>query len=145
MEIERKFLVRGDFPRERGVRIVQGYLCSDPERTVRVRIADTRAFLTIKGLGEGACRPEWEYEIPLSDAEELMVLAESTIEKHRWFVDAGDGHTFEVDEFHGENEGLIIAELEQEDADEPFARPPWLGDEVTGDSRYFNSQLARRR
>lgn len=145
-ETERKFLVRGDFPRDEGVRIVQGYLGSAPERTVRVRICGDKGFLTVKGIASesGMSRFEWEREISIADAESLLAIAEpGVIEKYRWLVPASDGHTFEVDEFHGDNEGLIVAEIELGSEDEAFARPAWLGDEVTGIDRYYNSMLAK--
>lgn len=147
-EIERKFLVTGPYRDQatRAVRIVQGYLSSVPERSVRVRIAGDRAFLTVKGSGNvsGASRFEWETEIPAADAEALLARCEpGVIDKVRHDVPVGR-HTFEVDEFHGENEGLVIAELELEAEDEPYERPSWLGAEVTGDARYYNASLARR-
>lgn len=147
-EIERKFLVTGDFRRHATgqTRIVQGYLSSIPERTVRVRIKGKQGFLTIKGIGNrsGASRYEWEREIPVSEADELLAICEpGVIDKVRYLVPAGR-HTFEVDEFHGANEGLIVAEVELASEDESFARPAWLGDDVTGDARYYNSMLMRQ-
>ncbi|MBW7933263.1 MAG: CYTH domain-containing protein [Gemmatimonadaceae bacterium] len=147
VEIERKFLVAGPFQplATRTERIVQGFLSSVPERTVRVRIRGSQGFLTIKGLGNasGVSRFEWEREIPLADAERLLQLCEpGVIEKERHLVPAG-AHTFEVDEFHGENEGLVVAEIELSSEDEAFERPTWLGAEVTGDPRYFNAMLAK--
>ncbi len=146
-EIERKFLVRGPFKDKASgsVRIVQGYLCSVPERTVRVRIAAQKAFLTIKGAGNlsGTTHFEWEHPISVEDAEALLTLCEKgTIDKTRYFVPY-EGHTFEVDEFHGENNGLVMAELELSDENEPFEKPEWLGKEVTGDNRYYNAYLSR--
>ncbi len=144
-EIERKFLIRGEFPRENGIRIVQGYLCSTPERTVRVRIMGDIGYLTIKGAGNdsGTTRFEWEKEISVAEAESLLTIAlPGMIDKYRWFVPVGDGHIFEVDEFHGTNEGLIIAEIEVGSEDEAFIKPTWLGEEVTGDPRYYNSMLS---
>ena len=146
-EIERKFLVSGGFRSgaNGATRITQGYLCSVPERTVRVRIRGDRGYITVKGAGSasGASRFEWEKEIPADEARELMRLCEpGVIDKTRWIVPIGT-HTFEVDEFHGENEGLILAEVELGSEDEPFERPSWLGDEVTGDPRYYNSTLSR--
>lgn len=146
-EIERKFLVRGPFQDQvqRSTRIVQGYLCSVPERTVRVRVKGDKGYLTIKGIGSasGASRFEWEREIPVPEAEELLALCEpGVIDKVRHLVPAG-AHTFEVDEFHGENAGLVVAEVELAAEDEAFQRPPWLGTEVTGDTRYFNSMLMK--
>jgi adenylate cyclase len=146
-EIERKFLVAGSFHDQatRQTRIVQGYLCSVPERTVRVRIKGTQGFLTIKGIGNasGASRFEWEREVPPDEAEQLLAICEpGVIDKVRYLVPFG-GHTFEVDEFHGENEGLIVAELELASEHEAFPRPPWLGAEVTGDTRYYNAMLMK--
>lgn len=148
-EIERKFLVRGEFRDEefKAVRIVQGYLCSAPERTVRVRIKGESGFITIKGEGSvtGVSRYEWEKEIPLSEAEELLGLAEQgVIDKTRHLIRNTDGvHLWEVDEFHGDNEGLAVAEIELSNEDDPFDKPDWLGEEVTGDSRYYNSALSK--
>ncbi len=146
-EIERKFLVKGEFRNEAEnvTRIIQGYLSSVPERTVRVRIKGTRGFITVKGGGtiSGATRYEWEKEIPVAEAEDLLKLCEpGLIEKTRFEVRKGD-HIFEVDEFSGDNAGLIIAEIELESEDELFERPAWLGDEVTGISRYYNSELKK--
>lgn len=146
-EIERKFLVVGPFRAHAGkqTRIVQGYLCSVPERTVRVRIKGALGFLTIKGIGNasGASRYEWEREIPLAEAEQLLALCEpGVIDKTRYLVTVGR-HTFEVDEFHGDNEGLVVAELELASEDEAFPRPEWLGVEVTGDPRYYNAMLMK--
>ena len=146
--VERKFLVSGDFrSASAGVeRIVQGYLCSDPARTVRVRIKGQRAFLTIKGrsTADGLSRYEWEKEIQVAEAEELLKLCErGVIEKDRYMVPV-QGHVFEVDVFYGENEGLVMAELELSDESESFHRPEWLGDEVTGDLRYYNSMLGNK-
>lgn len=145
-EIERKFLVRGDFRRDasQSVRIRQGYLCSAPERTVRVRIRGDKAYITVKGLGNatGVSRFEWEKEISVADAEELLKLCEpGMIDKTRYLVNAG-AHTYEVDEFHGDNEGLVVAEIELNSENEEFFRPGWLGREVTGDRRYYNSSLS---
>ncbi len=141
-EIERKFLVRGDDWRtDQGVRFIQGYLNRDKERTVRLRIAGTQAFLTIKGINTGATCSEYEYEIPLIDAEELWKICDGPlIEKTRYKVAYG-GMIWEVDEFHGDNEGLVVAEVELQKEDQYFERPGWLGQEVTSDARYFNSNL----
>lgn len=147
-EIERKFRVTGNaFTGEAyaAQRIVQGYLCSAPGRTVRVRIRGEKGYLTIKGPsdGKGLSRYEFEQEIPLPDAERLLALCEpGVIDKTRYLVRAGR-HVFEVDVFRGENEGLVIAEVELSSEDEPFERPPWLGEEVSGDRRYYNSMLAQ--
>ena len=143
LEIERKFLVSGDFrPHVSGSsRIVQGYLCSSAGKTVRVRIIGEKGFLTIKGPTlPGSCsRFEWETQIPLKDAEELLRLCDSgVIDKVRHLVKAGD-HVYEVDEFSGENKGLVVAEIELSSEDEDFERPEWLGREVTGERRYYNS------
>lgn len=146
-EIERKFLVTGSFKEQatRQTRIVQGYLSSVPERTVRVRIKGEKGFLTIKGIGNasGAARFEWEREVPVDEVEQLLAICEpGVIDKVRYLVPAGE-HTFEVDEFHGENEGLIVAEVELGSEDEAYVRPSWLGREVTGDPKYFNSMLMK--
>lgn len=146
-EIERKFLVNGEFKNlaTKQTRITQGYLSSVPERTVRVRIKGDKGFITIKGIGNasGASRYEWEKEIPVSEAEELLEICEpGVIDKTRYLVKNGD-HVFEVDEFYGDNEGLIVAELELKSEDETFSKPEWLGKEVTGDTRYFNSMLMK--
>ena len=146
-EIERKFLVEStDFIKESTVnnRIVQGYLNSNPERTVRVRIKGNKGFLTIKGKGNenGTTRFEWEKEISLSEAEALLQLCESgIIDKIRYEIPLGK-HTFEVDIFSGENQGLIIAEVELTSENEFFEQPNWLGKEVTGDKKYYNSHLS---
>ena len=148
LEIERKFLVQRGY-REQATgyrRIVQGYLCSVPERTVRVRIAGDQGYLTIKGIGggSGASRYEWEREIPVAEADALLALCEpGVIDKIRYLVPVGR-HTFEVDEFHGENDGLVIAEVELASEEEAFERPSWLGAEVTGDPRYYNSALMKQ-
>lgn len=146
-EIERKFLVRGEFKSlaYASERIVQGYLSSVPERTVRVRIKGKKGFLTIKGAADeqGVSRYEWEKEIPANEAQELMQLCEpGVIDKDRYLVKSGR-HVFEVDEFRGENAGLILAEVELQAAAEDFERPEWLGEEVTGDKRYYNSMLSK--
>lgn len=146
-EIERKFLVKGDFKAEamNEIRIVQGYLSSNPERIVRVRVKGTKGFLTIKGIcnASGASRYEWEREIPVNEAEELLQICEpGLINKVRHLVKAGK-HTYEVDEFFGDNQGLIIAEVELSSEDEAFDKPDWLGEEVTGYTRYYNSMLLK--
>jgi CYTH domain-containing protein len=142
-EIERKFRVHGTgWAQGAGTRIRQGYLNRDKERTVRVRIAGDKAFLTIKGVSRGASRAEFEYPIPPEDAEQLLKLSDGPIiEKIRYVIDH-EGSTWEVDEFHGDNAGLVVAEIELTSEDQPFSRPPWLGSEVTEDSRYFNASLA---
>lgn len=144
-EIERKFLVTGEFKplAHASERITQGYLCRDRGKTVRIRVAGNRAFITVKGPPNpgGASRYEWEKEIPLQDAGELMRLCGAeVIEKRRYYITAGR-HTFEVDEFEGENRGLVIAEIELSSEDEEFIKPGFLGEEVTGDARYYNSML----
>lgn len=148
LEIERKFLVTSDafiaqaFTKNQ---IAQGYLNSHPERTVRVRIKGESGFLTIKGKGDasGTTRFEWETEISLMEARPLLALCEKgVIQKTRYEVLLGK-HTFEVDVFSGENEGLIIAEIELSAADEVFENPDWLGNEVTNDARYYNAYLSQ--
>ncbi len=142
-EIERKFLVKGTPWREgTGVPFSQGYLSRVKERTVRVRIAGDRSFLTIKGVTKGAARAEFEYEIPMADAEQLLKLSDGPIIQKKRHVIDHDGCKWEVDEFLGDNAGLVIAEIELASEDQSFSRPPWLGVEVTHDSRYFNSNLA---
>lgn len=148
-EIERKFLVKGDFKDfvTKSTRIVQGYLSSVPERTVRVRVKGDKGFLTIKGIGNesGASRFEWEKEISVEDAQNLLKICEpGVIDKTRYIVPAGDDLKFEVDEFYGDNEGLTVAEIELPSEDYPFDKPDWLGEEVTGDVRYYNSMLMKK-
>ena len=147
MEIERKFLVKGEYKKHavRSFRIVQGYLSSAIGRTVRIRIKSDKGYITIKGKSNksGLSRYEWEKEITLNDAEELMKLCEpGVIEKTRYEIPSGK-HTYEVDEFYGDNNGLTIAEIELESEDEYFIKPDWLGTEVTGDRRYYNSCLSK--
>jgi adenylate cyclase len=147
-EIERKFLVKSDqFKAEaaKSTRITQGYLSSVPERTVRVRIKGDHGYITVKGMGSdsGASRYEWEKEIPVTEVDELLRICEpGVIDKTRFEVKIGD-HTFEVDEFYGENQGLTVAEVELAAEDEAFGKPEWLGQEVTGDPKYFNSMLMK--
>ena len=146
-EIERKFLVKGDFKSEafKATRITQGYLSSVPERTVRVRVKGDKGFITIKGIGNasGASRYEWEKEIPVEEVKELLLICEpGVIDKTRYLVKVGE-FTFEVDEFYGDNEGLTVAEVELPDENAAFERPDWLGEEVTGDPRYYNSMLMK--
>lgn len=147
VEIERKFLVlSNDFIKESFTqnRIVQGYLNSNPERTVRIRIKGNKGFLTIKGKGNetGTTRLEWETEIPLEDAYNLLPLCENgVIDKVRYEIKVGK-HVFEVDVFSGENEGLIMAEIELQSEDESFEKPIWIGEEVTNDVRYYNAYLS---
>lgn len=146
-EIERKFLVAGDFKKfaEKSTRIIQGYLSSVPERTVRIRVKGSSGYITIKGIGtaSGASRYEWEKKISVPEAEELLELCEpGVIDKVRFLVTVGT-HRYEVDEFYGENEGLTVAEIELDSEDEQFQKPDWLGKEVTGDTRYYNSMLMK--
>lgn len=148
VEIERKFLVNSDaFKRDalRKNKIAQGYLNSAPERTVRVRIKGKKGFLTIKGQSNetGLSRFEWEKEISIQEATELLLLCEKgVIEKTRYEIEVGL-HLYEVDEFYGENEGLILAEVELQSETENFEKPIWLGQEVTTDNRYYNSYLSQ--
>lgn len=146
LEIERKYLVTNtDFLKElKGKRITQGYLSTDPARTVRVRIKGTQGFITIKGQSteSGLTRYEWEKEISIVEAEELLELSlPGVIDKTRYEI-AIEKHTWEVDVFHGTNNGLIIAEIELETEDETFSIPDWIAQEVTGDNRYYNSYLS---
>ena len=145
IEIERKFLVVGDAWRAApALAYAQGYLNRDPQRTVRVRVVRQQAWLTIKGANSGAVRAEFEYPIPLSDAEQLLALCDGPlVRKLRRKVEHA-GHTWEIDEFQGDNAGLVVAEIELPAEDAAFARPGWLGAEVTHDPRYFNSNLASR-
>ncbi len=146
IETERKFLVKDDSYKAGATcshRITQGYICRDKGRTVRVRLCDDKAYLTIKGAGSasGMSRYEWEKEISADDARDLFLLCQcGIIDKTRHIVPY-DGKVFEVDEFHGENSGLVMAEIELASEDEAFSRPAWLGKEVTGDRRYYNSML----
>ena len=146
LEVERKFLVdpslwanvsKGD-----GQRFAQGYLSDDPARTVRVRLAQDRAWLTVKGESRGVTRVEFEYEVPPAQAEAMLHLAVSSLSKTRYRVMLG-AHTWDVDEFHGPLAGLVLAEVELDREDEAFERPAWVTREVSGDARYFNSSLAR--
>jgi CYTH domain-containing protein len=146
-EIERKFLVRGEFRHLaiREIEITQGYLSIDNVRVIRLRLCDERAFLTIKAPAENTMftRNEWEYEIPISEAGEMMNLClPGRIHKTRYIVPFS-GHRFEVDLFHGRHEGLIIAELELTDEADVFDKPDWLGEEVTGRPEYYNSSLIK--
>ncbi len=146
-EIERKFLVKGDFKKfaAKQTRITQGYLSSVPERTVRVRVKGEKGFITLKGIGNagGASRYEWEKEIPVEEVNELLKICEpGVIDKTRYNVPMGN-FTFEVDEFYGENQGLIVAEVELKSESDVFEKPEWLGQEVTGDVKYYNSMLMK--
>lgn len=148
LEIERKFLVTSDSYKKEAFskkRIIQGYLSSNPERTVRVRIKENKAYLTIKGSSNtsGMSRFEWEKEIPVEEAKSLLLLCEKgVIDKTRFEVKVGN-HTYEVDEFYGENKGLEMAEIELKSETEWFEKPSWLGAEVTNDQRYYNSYLSK--
>jgi len=147
-EIERKFLVKGDYKNlvTKETRITQGYLSSVPERTVRVRIKGNKGFITIKGIGNetGASRFEWEKEIPVSETRELLNICEpGVIDKTRFIVPEPSGLKYEVDEFYGDNKGLTVAEIELPSEDHSFEKPEWLGEEVTGEVRYYNSMLMK--
>jgi|SRR5665811_392648 len=149
IEIERKFLVTSEKFKQEATskeRIVQGFLGTHPERTVRIRIKGDSGFLTVKGKSNetGTSRFEWEKEIDAADAKAMLELCENGIlEKTRYEIPVGK-HIFEVDEFHGENDGLIVAELELTSENQTFEKPDWLGEEVTGDIKYYNSQLSKR-
>ncbi len=147
-EIERKFLVKGNYKPLviKAFHIVQGYLSSVPERTVRVRIKEGKGYLTIKGSvnESGASRYEWEKQITAEEAKELLSLCEpGIIDKTRHIIPAGNNLFFEVDEFHGDNKGLTVAEIELPDENFSFHKPDWLGEEVTGNKRYYNSMLTK--
>ena len=143
IEIERKFLVVGDDWRQApAVAYAQGYLNRDKNRTVRVRIAQGQAWLTVKGANAGATRAEFEYAIPVADAEQLLALCDGPLVRKLRRVVVHAGSTWEIDEFQGDNAGLVVAEIELPSEDAPFEPPPWLGAEVTHDPRYFNSSLA---
>jgi CYTH domain-containing protein len=147
-EIERKFLVKSEAFKDQvfnSYDIRQGFLNSAPERTVRIRLKNDKGLLTIKGKSsaDGLSRFEWEKEIPKTDAEALLLLCEKRIiDKTRYEVKVGN-HTFEVDEFYGDNQGLIIAEVELNSKTDTFEKPDWLGEEVTGDIKYYNSNLSK--
>lgn len=147
IEIERKYLVTSLAFKDEAFNqneIAQGYLNSNPERTVRIRVKGKKGFITIKGIGNesGASRLEWEKEIPLDEAKALLKLCEKgAIEKTRYEVKSGK-HIIEIDEFHGNNKGLIMAEIELENENEAIEKPVWLGLEVTGDERYYNSYIS---
>jgi adenylate cyclase len=147
VEIERKFLVKNELWREHVVaesKLVQGYLARGENATVRVRTAGSSAYLNIKGATAGIRRTEFEYEIPLADAEEILqqLVLQPYIEKTRFRVRCGD-HIWDLDLFAGDNSGLVLAEIELESEQEQFEMPPWAGDEVSGDSRYYNANLAQ--
>jgi len=144
-EIERKFLVTGDEWRSlaEGVHYCQGYLSSVKERTVRIRTINDRGFLTIKGITIGVSRLECEYDIPLDDAKAMLEICEKPlIDKNRYKVKI-DGLVWEIDEFFGENEGLLIVEVELQDENQSFDKPSWVGDEVSHDPRYYNANLIK--
>ena len=144
IEIERKFLVKNDAWRTdaSGTDYRQGYLSVDPQRSVRVRMSGQQAWLTVKGPAEGIARMEFEYPIPVADAEALLNLCLPTvIEKTRYILELGK-HCWEIDEFRGANDGLLLAEIELDDVNETFERPDWLGEEVTHDQRYYNATLS---
>lgn len=146
IEIERKFRVRGDAWRNgESVEYRQGYLSTEEQRTVRVRTDGDQAWLTIKGITRGASRSEFEYNIPLTDGRQLLdeLCTRPLIEKRRYRV-THDGLTWEIDEFFGDNEGLVIAEVELASEDQAFEKPAWVGDEVTGDPRYYNANLVEQ-
>ncbi len=148
IEIERKFLVVSDAYKTQAktkIRIVQGFLNTNPERTVRVRIKGSQGFITVKGKGNasGVSRFEWEKEIPVVEAEQLLKIVEpGSIDKVRYEVKLGK-HTFEIDEFFGDNKGLVVAEVELSTENEIFEKPDWLGVEVSGITKYYNSQLSK--
>lgn len=144
LEIERKFLVTSkEWQALAGIKLSQGYLNRDKNRTVRVRIAANQGFLTIKGASNGATRSEYEYEIPLADAESLLEMCEKPIIQKIRRIYEYQGFKWEIDEFQGENAGLIVAEIELTDENQTFEKPSWIGEEVTFDQRYFNSNLAQ--
>ena len=143
IEIERKYLVVGDAWRQApATAYAQGYLNRDKRRTVRVRIVEDAAWLTVKGASAGATRAEFEYAIPVADARELLALCDGPLVRKRRRVVVHAGATWEIEEFEGDNAGLVVAEIELGSEDEAFEPPPWLGAEVTHDARYFNSNLA---
>jgi adenylate cyclase len=146
-ETERKFLVKGEFKHlaVKEIRITQAYLTIDPDKTIRIRIANEKAFITIKGrpTGKSISRSEWEFGIPYADATEMMQLClNGKIVKTRYLIPSGK-HYFEVDVFHGKNDGLIIAEIELSSDDEKYEIPEWLGEEVTGNPDYYNANLIK--
>lgn len=144
-EIERKFLVKDSWqPQSEGVKIAQGYLSTVPERTVRVRIKGEKGYLTIKGKNTGISRAEFEYEIPRQDAEELLAMAEQPILDKTRYLEKQGASLWEIDVFAGENEGLVVAEVELPSEEAVFERPAWLGEEVSGDVRYYNANLIKQ-
>ncbi|MCR5758335.1 MAG: CYTH domain-containing protein [Selenomonas sp.] len=143
-EIERKFLVRENWqPQNQGIRIEQGYLSTVPERTVRVRIKGNKGYLTIKGKNQGISRAEFEYEIPMEDAKEMLQMAQKPILRKTRYLEVYDGFTWEIDVFAGDNQGLVVAEIELTEEDNVFSKPSWLGQEVSGDVRYYNANLIK--
>lgn len=143
IEIERKFLVQeGDWRTGKSTLYRQGYLNRAKERTVRVRIAGKQAFVTIKGISTGASRAEFEYEIPVADAEQLLLLCDGPLIEKTRYLTLYEGMTWEVDEFHGANKGLVVAEIELQSETQSFSKPAWVGLEVTHENRYFNSSLS---
>lgn len=146
-EIERKFLVTDNSylsMAQSSMRISQGYLSYNPDATVRVRVMDSKAFITVKSRNHGEVRNEWEYEVPVSDAYDIISACNvKCLEKTRYIIPF-DGHRWEVDQFHGYLSGLVVAEIELSRVDEPFSRPPFIGEEVTHDSAYYNSSLLKR-
>ena len=144
-EIERKFLVVSDeYKNSPRKYYKQGYLSVEPDKTVRVRVVGDKGFLTVKGRNNGISRAEYEYEIPAADANDMLdnLVKTGVIEKWR-YVCVVDGKKWEVDEFLGDNAGLVVAEIELQSEDEPFTKPAWAGDEVSGDERYYNSSLSQ--
>ncbi|UXY15654.1 CYTH domain-containing protein [Chitiniphilus purpureus] len=144
-EIERKFLLSSDIWRtlpHTSVRIAQGYLSAEPARTVRVRIKGEAGFLTVKGQNHGISRVEFEYPIPHTDAEAMLALCPHVLDKTRHLLQTGP-YVWEIDEFHGDNAGLVVAEIELPAVDAEFTRPAWLGEEVSHDARYYNSYLSQ--
>lgn len=146
-ETERKFLVKGEFRHlsVKEIKIIQSYILIDPQKTIRIRISDDKAYLTIKGRPSGTTisRNEWEFAIPVSDAVEMQkICLPGKIVKTRYHIPAGK-HTFEVDVFHDKNEGLVIAEIELSSEEEEYEKPDWLGEEVTGNPAYYNANMIR--
>lgn len=144
-EIERKYLVEDDSYKSMAYsssKIIQGYLSTRKESTVRIRIRDNHAYITIKGINSGVIRDEWEYEIPVADATEMLDLCDGIVlDKTRYLVNYGD-RLWEIDEFHGAHDGLVVAEIELGAENDTYPLPPFIGKEVTGDARYYNSVLS---
>lgn len=145
-EIEKKFLVKKDIMKSvpKGISLRQGYLSTDKSRTVRVRTDEKKAYITLKGISSGPVRDEFEYEIPVTDANEILekMCITPVIEKKRFKLDINE-LTWEIDTFYGDNEGLVIAEVELKDEEQTIIKPDWVGEEVTGDPKYFNSNLVK--